>query len=455
MNTLLRVLYIFVGLEVLGASILCGLRLNSTRPSSPAVESYTDAITGAELLALPDRFLFDSAHKWRVLGETYLKTGFLHHATACLSRAAEMDPQSAEIAVVYGFCLDRAGRLEAAQAEFQRATQRGNGPVEEAAWYFLGRTLLQREQPTDAERAFRNAGNNHLPSVFQRARLMLRGERHSEAAPLLQQLVTGLPQEVRVWQLLSQYAESTGARTIDAANIGERTQPLLWIHNLPPNLSVVTEELGMARQFQEALQQQLRGDKRGAAQRMVLLTGDETRWQNSNPWLLQTVAAACLDAGDIAAARKLLERQVYVDLFPTARAWNLLGYAAFLEQHPIEAERFWHRSRSMNPATIDYDKLSFLAEQNGDRTAQRTYEGLRWQYAGINAFRGNALDQAQSNLRRAIEITSDLPTAWFYLGETEQLLGNKGAAEEAYHRCLQLNPNHGRAKTSQLRLCSQ
>lgn len=452
MNILLRAIYLLVGSEVLVVAVLCGLRLNSTRPSPPPVESYTDAITGAELLALPDRFLFDSTRKWRVLGETYLKTGFLHHATACLSRAAEMEPKSAEIAVLHGYCLDRAGQLEAAQEEFQRATQQGNGPANETAWYFLGRTLLQREQPTDAERAFRNAGNDHLPSVFQRAKLMLRTERPSEAAPLLQQLVKGLPQEVRVWQLLVKYAELTGTEMIDAAHAGEHTQPMLWIHNLPPNLSIVTEEIGMARQFQEAVRLQQTGDKRGAARSMVQLTNDSTRWQNSNPWLLQSVAAVCLDAGDIATARRLLERQVYVEVFPTARALNLLGYVAFLEQLPKEAVKLWNRSRSMTPAAIDYDKLSLLSEQNGDRKAARTYQALKYQYAGINAFRSDAPDDARSKLRQAIEIDPNLSTSWFYLGETESLLENTGAANEAYRHCLELKPNHGRAEISQSRL---
>jgi len=34
---------------------------------------------------------------------------------------------------------------------------------------------------------------------------------------------------------------------------------------------------------------------------------------------------------------------------------------------------------------------------------------------------------------------------WFYLGETRRLLGDTAGAELAYRRCLQVNPDHGRA----------
>lgn len=452
MNILVRTLSVMVGIEFLGAVILCGLRLNSTRPSPPPVEIYTDAITGAELLALPDRFLFDGPEKWRVLGETHLKMGFLHQAAACLGRAAESDPRSAEIAVIHGYCLDRLGQLDAAQEEFLRAARQGDGMARETAWYFLGRVFLQRELPTDAEEAFQRAGDKHFPSVFQRAKILLRGDRLSEVAPLLQRLAEDAPDEVRVWQLKARFAVAGGDQDHDASDAGERAHPLLWVHNLPPTLFKVNEDIGMARKFNEALQLQRAGDKLGAAQRMLELVRDDTRWQNSNPWLLQTVAAVSLEAGDLATARRLLDRQIFLAGFPTPRAWNLLGYVESLEHHPEEAGKFWRRSQFMNPAGIDYDRLSLIAEQNGDRDVARSFQGMGRQYAGIAAFRNNTLDQARSNLRQAIAIAPDLSAAWFYLGEAERSLENDSAAKAAYRRCIDLKPAHGRAHARLVRL---
>ena len=37
------------------------------------------------------------------------------------------------------------------------------------------------------------------------------------------------------------------------------------------------------------------------------------------------------------------------------------------------------------------------------------------------------------------------PPLWFYLAETRRFRGDVGGAEAAYRRCLQINPDDGRA----------
>ena len=365
MNVAIRVLAILLSIELPVAVILSAWRLNSTSHSPPPVEIYTDAITSEELRMLPDRFLFDSPEKWRVLGETYLKLGFLHQAAACLGRAAESDPRSMDLAVIHGYCLDRLGQSESAEIELHRAAQQGDGLIQETAWYFLGRIFLQREQSAKAVEAFRRAGDGHLPSVFQRAKLLVRDSQYADASPLLRRLIDEMPDDVRIWHLKTQFDQATGVLDSDASAAGDRTLALLWIHNLPPSLFKVNEDIGMAREFNQALQQQQAGNLFGAAQRMLKLTGDETRWQNSNPWLPQTVAAVQLDAGLPATARRLLNQQIVKEGFPTAHAWNLLGYVEFLEHHSAEAQQCWQRARFMNKTVLDYEKkLSLPTDQH-------------------------------------------------------------------------------------------
>lgn len=457
MKILVRLLSILVGVELLVAGVLCGLRLNSTRPTDPSVEIYTDSMTGSELLALPDRFLFDGPEKWRVLGETYLKFGFLHKAEACLQRAVESAPRSAEIAVLHGYCLDRLGQLDDAQRAFARAAQQGQGPVRETAAYFLGRVYLQREQPVEAADAFERAGDDHFPGLYQRAKLLVRSGKLAEAAPLVQRLTQHLPGEVRVWQIAARFADAVGqpGAAADAADASEWAHSLLPIHSLPSGMFITTEELGMARVFNQAVLQQRAGNKLGAAQRVLPLIRDETRWQNSNPWLLESVAAVHLEAGNVSAARNLLDRQITHECFPSARAWQLLGQVELSEKHPEQAWRAWSRAQFMNPATVDHEAMSRLAENRGDAEAARLHRGLAQQYAGIDALRHNKLDQAQAGFHQAVSIDSELPGAWFYLGEAERLRGAPRAAETAYRRCLELKPNHGRARARLERLSHQ
>lgn len=447
MKSLLRLLMVVVCAELIAALVLLGLRLNSSRPSTPAVEQYTDTVTGAELVALPQRFLFDSPAKWRTLGETYLKVGFLHKAEACLRRAARSDPRSAEIAVIHGYCLDRLGILDEAHDAYRRAAELGRGALRETAWYLAGLVCLQREDSQAAVEAFEQAGRDHLPSVYQLGRMQVREGRAREALPLLQRLLDDAPRELRVLQLQAQIAEARGdaQAAAEARNAAEWSHPSLLLHKLPPGLLKVEDELGMARQFQRAAQQQQAGHVAAAAERMLPLTSDQTRWYQSSISLLESVAATQLAAGNLAAARALLDRQLAPDGFPTARAWNLKGQLEFLDRNDEQARADFLRCELMNPATLDYEKLAQLAERMGDDDAARRYSGLASQFAGIEALRTGIPEGALRLLREATTADPRLASAWFYRGEAERLLDNRRAAETAYERCLALNPRHGRA----------
>jgi tetratricopeptide (TPR) repeat protein len=447
MKSLFRLLLVLVCAELIAALVLLGLRLNSCRPSPPDVERYTDTVTGAELVALPDRFLFDSPRKWRTLGETYLKAGFLHKAEASLRRAAESDPGSAEIAVIHGYCLERLGLLDEAHDAYRRAAGLARGGIRETAWYLAGRVCLQREDAKGAVEAFEQAGEDHLPSVYQLARMQVREGRALDAVPLLKRLVEDEPRELRVLQLQAQVAEARGevSAAADARDAAEWSRPSLPLHKLPPGLLTIDGELGMSRQFQQAAQQQQTGNTAAAAERMLPLTEDQTRWYQSSISLLESVAAAQLAAGNLAAARTLLERQLAPDGFPTARAWNLKGRLEFLEQNDDQARDAFFRCELMHPPSVDYELLGRLAERQGDADAARHDFGLANQYAGIDALRDGNLDGSLLLLQQATKADPRLASAWFYRGEAERLLNNRRAAEVAYQRCLALNPRHGRA----------
>lgn len=448
MKLFLRLLSLLVGVDLMLAGAVVGWRLCSTNSSPPFIDTYTDALTAAELRNLPDRFLFDSVDKWHTLGVAYLKTGFLHQAEACLRRATEGDPRSAEIALLHGYCLDRLGVLDDAENVLRHAEQQGFGPVRATAAYFLGRIHLQRERAEEAAAAFRRAGDDHIPSVYQRAKLLVRSGQLQDAEPLLRRLVVQVPGEVRVWQLQVQLAEAQGKTEIaaQAADVAERARPMLWVHNLPPDLIRAGEEIGMAREFSRAQQHQKANNHIVAAHEMQALTEEETRWRYSNPWLLQTVADSLLQARQFAAARILLERQTIDEEFPTAKAWGLLAKVEFLEHDPEQALRAWQRAQSMNPALVDYKNMSRVAEEANDAEASRSYRALGQLYSGIDAWRRGDLHQAREELTNAASLDPGLPHAWFYLGEAERQLDNRRAAEVAYRQCLALKSEHGRAR---------
>lgn len=453
MTSLGKLLVGFIGIELLAAGVLCGWRLNATLPIPPPVELYSDAITGRELLALPDRFLFDSVLKWRALGEAYMICGFFSKAEACLNQAARCDPRATEILVTRGYCLQRLGMLDEAREEFHRAAKQGRRDVVESAYCHLGLILLQLERPEEAREAFENAGEEHLFSVYERAKLLVRSGLAREAGPLLKRLADAHPDDLRVWQLRARAAESLGETeaAAEARDAAERARVTLSLDERP-SLDVIDAAFGLVGEIARARQQQRAGNKALGADKMLELAREENHCENKNPAFLQDAVPVQLEAGGVAVARILLERQIQRDGYPTAKAWELLGSVDFMENHPQQAWQKWGRAEQMRPESIDHDKLVEAAQRTGDPLAARRHRALGRQYAGMEAYRKNDLASAARNLRQATAIDPNLADAWFYIGQTERLRGNRTAGEAAFRRCLKLNPEHGRARVQLDRL---
>ena len=450
----LRLLTFVVGAELLVGAVLFGLRLNATLPTPPPVYDYLDAITGDDILAVPDRFLFDSAAKWRTLGDTYMQGRFFAKAEACLHKAADSDPKSADVALWHACCLEQLGELEQARSVYLRSAQIGSSRNAELAWYRIGRIHLQLEQSQEAQSAFEKAGDDHLPSVYQRAKLLIRGGSAIKAAPLLERLLEDHPRDILVWQLRAQSDDALG-RPQEAAVA--RDTALRSTHSLrleDPRTAMVPqgEPFGLFRQVSWFMQRPHPGGAQFAAEHLLPLVRDETHWQNKIPLLLEEVAEVQLEAGNLAAARALLDQQIVKLGHPTKRAWAALAQVEFAENHVQQAWQDWSRAERLIPNGVDHDQMAQLAQKMGDSAAARRHRGLAAQSHGISSFLNDKLEDARGLSRRAVEIDATLPHAWYYLGESERLLGDASAAKKAFERCLELMPNHGRARAQLRRL---
>lgn len=453
MKRLRILLTALLAIEILGAALLCARRLASIQPRPPAVDLYVDALTARELLALPDQFLFDSAAKWRTLGQTYMKVGFYSKAEACLQQAADWQPRSAEIALTHGYCLERLGILDKARDEYLRATALGNPEMEELAWYYLGRIYLQLEQLDEAHKALTNAGESHLLSVYLRARLLVRKGLVADAQPLLDLLDARRPEDLRVCLLRARAADELGQpeKAADAREAAERARILLNVDIQPPGY-VRHPEIGLEEQIPIAWAKHRAGDTAGGAAIMLQLAREENHSGNLIATVPQEAASFQLELGHTDVARRLLEQQIGVDGYPTPRAWELLGLVEAREKHPQQAWQNWHRAERMVPGSVDHNKLADFAQETGDIETAKKHRALALQFSGITAYRANDLSGARSDLQKATSLDRDLADAWFYLGRSERLLGSRTAAESALRNCLKLHPEHGRAQTELDRL---
>ncbi|MBI3864747.1 MAG: tetratricopeptide repeat protein [Planctomycetia bacterium] len=454
MIRLRKLLAVAIGIELVAAVILISMRLGATRPDPPLVAAYHDALTGREILALPDRFRFDGTDKWRTLGEVYLAYGFFGKAEACLARAARADPRNAEIAFAYGFCLERLGKIPEANSEFLRAVATGNSRMDQECWYHIGRNHLRREQPAEAELAFLKAGELHFPSVFQRARLLVRHGRASEATPLIQRLAESHPRDLHVWQLRAQAALENG-RDQDAADARdelERAVETLALNDTHIDLDQIRKRMGLAREILRARELWNSGAAAEAADRFLRLLDADLQSESSFPYLQQDAAAAQVSVGNLEVAKPLVERQFDELDFPTPIAWEMRGDIAFAEGRSDDAQTAWIHAVRMLPTADVYRKLARLAHQRNNESEYQHDLALAGQRMGVDYLQVNQAAKAKAIFREAIALDASLPDLWYFCGESERLLGDRTLAAAAYRSCLELEPYHGRALSALARL---
>jgi len=437
--------------EAIGCATLVGLRLNSTATTPRLMKETHDTLTFAELTALPRQYLTDSVQKWRNLGEAYLVKGHFSTAEACFGRAVKGDPHSAELSFLHGMSLERLGQSQAAADAYRRAADSGNTELKSLALYCLGRTWLRVEQPDKAAEAFAEAGDNDARCLFQRAKLLIRDGRGDEARPFLESLLKVHSADLYVWNLMEQLAalEGDSQAALAARDWRERSERSLDLDVITTYHKAIRDRFGLNRQIES------RGARTKRAQELPLtrLVSEDTRWQNVFPWLLESAAYAELQAGNTKEARALILRQVEKEDLPTAGASELLGDIENAENHADRAEKHWERAARMLPNANLHMKLAGLAQIRGDRATQRRQQGLGGLRRGMELYRENNLSEARSMLQQTtVNANAENPDLWFYLGESERLLGNPGKAKAAYTQCLKHNPDHGRALTALERL---
>jgi tetratricopeptide (TPR) repeat protein len=444
--TLRNAMIAAVVLELAAAATMVGLRLNSTMPAAPLVAQYTDTLTGRELLAFPGKFLFDSAAKWRNLAETYATFGYFAKADGCYRRLVASD-RTPETAFYHGYCLVRLGRLDEASSEFRRVTEARDLRFGPRAWYFLGTIHLRREQPEEAMQAFERAGDEHLLSVFQRAKYLVRSGDVAEAAPLIDRLAEALPQDVKVWQLRAHAAEAQGHSqdAIAARDALDRAKVILTGDDTEEFFANIRKRFGMAREIAAAVEERRAGDVAKSADRLARLVRPGTFWENQYLYMVQDAAAIHLQAGNLAEARGLAVRQIEIEEFPTPTAWQIRGEADYSKQNWSQALEAWSHAERLKPNAVDHVKLATAVEHVGDTAAARRHLALAGLFNGVDLFREGELDEARTMFRQSLSIADDIADLWFYLAECERQLGEPRPAEAAYRRCLELNPAHGRA----------
>jgi tetratricopeptide (TPR) repeat protein len=449
MNRFQWVLAAVLAAELATGAVLFRQRWN--RPTPPVAElSYTDPLLADQIRDLIRKCR--TPDDWARLGEIYLAYGYFPEAEACYRVAAQGAPASPDHAYNWGFALERIGQLEEANREYERAIALGH-PRPEDCWYYIGKNGLRQEKAEEAREAFQKAGNQ--PSArYEYARLMVRSGTSREAIPLLDKLAAEHPQAVQPYLLRYRIEVFQGGALegvyADKAGRAMKVLPSPWYKEFK-RLEDVHDELGVAGEWLACKEMLAKGEHDEAEPR--LRHAHRLWWDPAGIDLLAKVEARHRRLGE---AINLLQ-EVIDRAGPSVHFLTRLGDMYEQTGQLDRAVEAWSRAVQLGFAPgakyQDYQhrKLAAYYERKGDKEAARRHLALAYYATGHEAFWDDELSEdrklpaARRAFEQAVEFDPGSPHAWFYVGETRRLLNEPEDARQAYKRCLEINPDHGRA----------
>ena len=129
----------------------------------------------------------------------------------------------------------------------------------------------------------------------------------------------------------------------------------------------------------------------------------------------------------------------------SAKTLDIIGVASVQLGDRARAQRVWEQAIELEPTPNLYGKLAELRRLADDALGAARYWSLEQYQTGKDAWLNNDLTAAREHLEKAVALYEGHPHTWFYLGQTRRFLGDIPGAKAAYRRCLQINPDHGRA----------
>jgi tetratricopeptide (TPR) repeat protein len=422
-----------------------GRRLFDPRPPLPDI-SDMDSLTQADLRRVRRQAVHGDQAAWRTLAQTYVGQGFYAEAAQCYEIACRKDPGDQESVYGLAFSLERMGRLEEAIPRFLEAADLSEDELAVTCQYQIGRCRLRLEQIDEAERVFRQIAA-FPPAGYMLAKLLIRTDRAAEAVPLLEQLMTALPDSHKLMQLRAQAAEALDdpetARHYD--DLVHRTPAGLTLEYAITFFMLYGGQHGLPAMLRRCATVDDSGDptmRLKCLQRGLGIIREEGQLQYHDVYLSAAELAMRLQRAD--EALELLEQVEALESNDFSSV-ELRGDAHFLQGDREQAVRFWQESLLMRPTARVHSKLAMWHEENSQTEAAREHQAAVQQLLGMTAFYENRLDEAQAHFELADQLQADVARNWFFLGELRRIRGETEQALLAYERCLELDPDHGRA----------
>jgi tetratricopeptide (TPR) repeat protein len=384
---------------------------------------------------------------WLNLAAVYRTFGLLPEAMFCYQQAQQRGSLGPKDQFAWGICLSRFGAMQDAEEHLQQVIAAYHEWAPDA-WLQIGLNCLRQEKPLEAEQALRKALQRPAARLAL-ARLLSRTDRSQEALQLLEELLQDFPNGLWVHQLKAWIHEMEGeagkaayhrdrvrrASHSVTTHDQSRQQDDRWF-----------QKIGSGKVFFGSQLAEQQGNLKQAID--LGLQGLESSWQEDRALRMVYLLLANGEPGNA-----LLQLEKFIArVGESVESLTLMGEALTESGRTKEAVAVWERaagyrsSRFMDTNMRVHEKLMMAYEKNSEADKASRQKGLMRLEKAILAWNRNEVRSAMIELNQAIELVPDSAVAWFYLAETRRLLGDGSGARQAYEKCLQLQPHHGRAR---------
>ncbi|QDS86446.1 tetratricopeptide repeat protein [Rosistilla ulvae] len=445
-----QLLVVVLLLEIVIGGLYLKRRLWRHHVVLPAV-TLDDPLLATEFQQLADQATAGGSEQWQALGEGLLGQGFYGEAEHAFRAAVDIDPSNYMAQFSLAFCLDRTGRIaESSEAylkasEIERKSKRLIGSVEHCR-YQVGKNYLREEDAAAAIDSFASQVG-FAPASYQYAKLLVRDGKVDRALPLLEMQLGKTPLSLKFNALRLQALEAKGQQALaaQAADVLQRSRYMIPIDMSTNFVTPLNQRLGISRKLQEYNELLASGDMDLLAKHL------QSMWDVVEPTMLSQKSKILISMAEVAFQRRRAEEMLHAvdrlkELGVSSPDMLQLEGAAYQLNGDIDrAVTLWIRASEMSPNIPLHQILADAYQQKNDDARRDYHFGQAGLLEAKQAFWNNQWEPAKQAAQRAIDADPSLDQAWFYLAEIERELGNPQSALEAYQKCLDLNPDHGRA----------
>jgi len=453
MNKLIRLCLFLVVIEL----IFCGwqtvTRLQRPVPVIPDIV-YDDELLKSNYQALASQAETGTSVDFQLLAEGLLGGGFFAYAEQNYRAALELDPGNYEAQFGLAFCLDRTGRVEKSNKEYLATLELK--PSREASlmtpahiWYAIGKNELRDSNVLGAKDAFRQIPG-FAPSEYQLAKLLLRQGDSENSLQIINRALDQIPESLKFQHLKYRalLAQKQNELAFLSANNLERSVYVVPVNFNSDFVMPFSQRHGLNRKNEriknaiesgnmdrvatviEEIIEEL-DDIQIPGYRSAYLRLAEVELQRKNPQKILECVEKLKEFGEMNSDILQLE----------GAAYEMLGQSE-------QAAAVWERAALMSPNVILHQKLADYYDSIKEAKRRDDHLGHRSLLQTKIEFWSNNLEAAEQSLQPALILIPETAQVWFYLGQIKSLTGDRKAAIEALTKCLDLDPNFGRAQVA-------